>query len=216
MKVKQLLYLTLCSILLSMGSAQAAEPVNGIVVLESARIKCSGVNVLQVGEKVYALTATHCLTPNMKLDGVLGVWKAAGGWMPIAVQESGTGKLLGEGKPSFTAGDLAVIVYTTQETVPVWPYSIVKPAFGDPIWGCAVVVEDKQAICFPGLWSGYPYEYMGTRALIATLPARGGFSGGAVGAGKSVIGIWSIRIGEALTGVAPIDPAIPYLEGVKK
>ena len=205
----------LVSAAFSIGSAQAAEPVNGIVALESARIKCSGVNVLQVGDKVYALTAAHCLTPHAQIDNTLGVWKRDG-WMPLAVLESGTGKYLGEAKPGFIAGDLAVVVYTTKETVSIWPYTKVKPAFGDLIWGCAVVVEDKQAICFPGFWSGYPYEYLGISVLMATLPARGGFSGGAVGVGKHVIGIWSIRIGEVLTGVAPIDPAIPYLEGVKK
>ena len=207
-----ILYITIC--ILTVSVAQAAEPVTGIVVLESTRIKCSGVNVLQVGDKVYALTATHCLTPHNQIDTTLGVWRRDG-WTPLAILESGTGKFLGEAKPGFIKGDLTVIVYTTKETVTVWPYSATLPVPGAPIWGCAVVVEDKQAICFPGLWSGYPYEYLGGKALMATLPARGGFSGGAIINVKYVFGIWSIRIGDQLTGVAPIGPAIPYLEKQK-
>ena len=211
---KGILGLLLTLLLLSPLSTKAdAAGLPGVLIAVQGRIRCTGFNVLQVGDKVYALTATHCLHQGGSVTN-LGTWSISG-VLPAMLADALTGEQLGEGRPVYTNGDVSVLVYTSEKPVSTLPLTKDRPGFGNQVWGCGVVQDVMQAICFPGLWSGDSFNYQGHLFYIATLPVRPGFSGGPVGVGGTVFAIYSIQLGAALTGTTLVQPAIKFLEGVK-
>lgn len=177
-----------------------AEPagVPGVLITVQGQIRCTGFNVRQVGDKVYALTAAHCLGKDQ-----------------VMLTDAMTAEGLGVGLPVFIVGDIAVLVYTSDKTVLILPLTDTRPGFGNPIWACGVVQEILQAVCFPGSWSGDSLTYKGYTVYLATLPVRSGFSGGPIGADKGVFAIYSIQLGASITGTTLVQPVIKFLEGLQ-
>ena len=171
----------------------------GVLITVNGRIRCTGFNTMQKGADVYAITAAHCLVVDK----------------PITITEANTGILLGEAVVVFKHHDLAVLKYAHSSGLATLPLTASRPTFGAVLWGCGVLQEEREAICFAGLWSGDTVTYQDVKYPVATLPVRAGFSGGPIGYGDSVFAIYSLRIDNIIVGSTLVGPAITFLEGVK-
>ena len=215
-------YITLCYILIVAGPAQAHHA--PVYVLDSEQITCTVANLKQEPSgRVLAVTAAHCLKPHRQFDPVLGVWQTLEEYAPFTIHALVSNEVLGAGAVVFVQGDLGVIAYTPQRPVHILPYKALESSelkLGHPVLGCGVIIAPEapghQGLCVAGLWLNDIIQYNGMNFWAIQLPVRAGMSGGPILHQGKVIGIYSIQVVTgSVSGITPINAAIPYLKGIK-
>jgi len=216
-------YITLCYILTVVGPTQAHHA--PVYVLDSDQITCTIANVKQEASgRVLAVTAAHCLKPSRQFDPVQGVWQTLEDYAPFTIHAPVSNEIIGTGAVVFVQGDLGLIAYTPQTPVTILPYKALEASklqFGHTIVACGLIIASEsspghQGLCLGGFWLNDIIRYEGMNFWAIQLPVRAGMSGGPIFHQGKVIGIYSIQIVTgSVSGMTPLNAAIPYLEGMR-